>query len=100
MVISPPSIAERIERFIRRSFDVAVDDPVFTRDVHLFEAGFLDSVGFAELLAFIEATFGVALDAEELFSEDCTSVNGVSRLIAMHLAQAGRQQGRPAGRSG
>jgi len=39
MVFSLTSIAETIERFIRTEFQVADNDPMFTRDAHLFEGG-------------------------------------------------------------
>jgi methoxymalonate biosynthesis acyl carrier protein len=88
MAISRTSIATDIEQFIRTAFQVAADDPLLTHDVHLFDAGFVDSVGLAELLAFLEATFGVAIDNEDLFSEEFTTITGISNVIASRLPGA------------
>lgn len=79
--MSPTSIAETIERFIRTEFQVAHNDPMFTRDVHLFEGGFVDSIGFVQLVAFTESAFAVQVDEEMLMSENFTTINGMSKVI-------------------
>jgi acyl carrier protein len=75
-------VADVLERFIRRSFRVVDDDPGFSRDAHLFEAGYVDSVGVVELMAFIASTFSVALEDDDIFSDAFTTINGMSSLVA------------------
>ena len=96
MGISAARIADAIEAFIRKEHQVPPDDPDFTRDAHLFESGFVDSVGFTQLLAFIESTFGVAVDEQYLFSDDFTNVTGIS--MAVHSC-LGQRESRDAGRA-
>ena len=81
MAISRQVVADTLETFIREQFHVPLNDLAFTRDVHLFEEGFVDSVGFVELLAFIESTFRTRLDDGDLFSEDFRTINGISGVV-------------------
>ena len=93
MAFSPTSIAEAIERFIRTEFQVADNDPTFTWDAHLFDGGFVDSIGFVQLVAFAESTFDVKVDEDVLMSEDFTTINGISKVVASSSAQPGRGGG-------
>ena len=81
--------AELIEQFIRREFRVPEADNSFRRDTHLFDAGFIDSMGVVELISFIESTFGVRIPDEDLFSESFTTVNGISAVV-QNLTNGGR----------
>jgi D-alanine--poly(phosphoribitol) ligase subunit 2 len=75
-------IADRIEAFIRAEFDVNPHDNGFDRTVDLFELGYIDSVGFAELLAFLAEEFGVDVPEEELLSEGFTRIDGIARIVS------------------
>jgi acyl carrier protein len=81
MATSPPDIAACIETFVRRHFRVSDRDGEFTRDAHLFEQGYVDSAGVVELLMFLESTFAVTLDDEQIFSELFTTINGIATLL-------------------
>lgn len=75
-------IALRIETFIRESFQVAADDPGFTRSVDLFEAGYVDSVGVIETLAFISESFGIEVPDEALLSDEFATIDGMAKVVA------------------
>ena len=77
-----PEIAKEIEQFLRTSFGIAEDDPGFSRSVDLFEAGYVDSVGLAETLAYITETFGVEVPDEALLSEAFASIDGMAQVVA------------------
>lgn len=77
-----PDPAAQIESFIRRQFHIIDHDPGFSRDAHLFEGGYVDSAGIVELLMFIESTFGVTLGDDQIFSDQFTTINGISALLA------------------
>lgn len=87
MGISQAEIARSIEQFIRREFRVMEGDPGFSWDSHLFESGYVDSVGAVELIAFLESTFGVKLEDEHIFSERFTTINGISSVVSMCVAK-------------
>ena len=81
MAIAVTDVATTIATFIKTEFRIADDDPDFGFDVNLFEAGYVDSVGLIELIAFLESTFEVKLGEEHLFSEAFTSINGIASVV-------------------
>ncbi|HEX2713219.1 MAG TPA: acyl carrier protein [Candidatus Acidoferrales bacterium] len=84
-------IVNSIETFIRREFRILADDPGFSPDVHLFESGYVDSAGVVELIAFIEATFGVKLEDEHIFDERFTTITGISSVVSGCLTEEGHR---------
>jgi acyl carrier protein len=86
MVIAPEKIADAIERFIRTEFQIPDSDPVFTRDAHLYDSGFVDSTGVVELIAFVESTFNIKLEDRYLFSDEFTTIHGISKVILTCLS--------------
>lgn len=81
MVIAQHPIAQTVERFVRTHFRVLDTDPGFHRDAHLYEGGFVDSAGVVELIAFVESTFDVTLEDEDMFSDEFTTINGISSVL-------------------
>ncbi len=79
------NIATKLKAFVAADSQVPLDDGEFTCDVHLFEAGYLDSLSLVRLLAFVEADFTVQLDETQLFSEEFTTINGIASLIEAAL---------------
>ena len=75
-------VAERIETFVREHFKVSADDPGFDRTADLFERGYVDSVGFVEMLEFVREEFGVEVPEEDLMSDEFTSIDGMATVIA------------------
>ncbi|HYH01456.1 MAG TPA: phosphopantetheine-binding protein [Terriglobales bacterium] len=75
-------VAKTIGVFIRRRFNVRDDDTQFTHDVHLWDSGYVDSLGVAEILGFLERQFEVRVPGDAMFRDDCTSVNGLARLVS------------------
>ncbi len=87
-------IAETIETFMRESFQIAQDDPGFGRQVDLFEAGYVDSVGVVETLAFITDTFNIEIPDSALLSDDFATIDGMASTIA--ALRAGGAASQPA----
>ena len=80
--MSPQVIAGRIETFVRMQFDVDPADNGFGRTVDLFELGYVDSVGFAELLAFLDEEFGVNIPEDDLLSEEFLRIDGMAKIVS------------------
>ena len=74
-------VAERLERWVRRQFRVAPEDPRFSLSVPLFEAGYVDSVGVVELLAFLEEEFAVHLPDDALMSDEFSTIEGIAAIV-------------------
>jgi acyl carrier protein len=88
-LIPSPTIASRIEAFVRTQFEIDPSDDGFDRTVDLFELGYVDSVGFAELLAFFAEEFGVDVPEDDLLSEDFLSIDGMARIVSRLTVDAG-----------
>ncbi len=86
MTTTAPDIARVLVEFIVHEFHVPVNDGDFGRDVHLFDAGYVDSLGLVRLIAFVESTFQLQLEQTQLFSSDFTTIHGMARLIAAACA--------------
>jgi D-alanine--poly(phosphoribitol) ligase subunit 2 len=80
--LSPQAIADRIEAFVRSQFEVDPNDDGFDRTVDLFELGYVDSVGFAELLAFLDEEFGVEVPEEDLLSDEFPQIDGMAMIVS------------------
>ena len=75
-------VEARIESFVREQFNVAGGDQRFGRSAHLFEQGYIDSVGVVELLAYLQSTFGVDVPENDLTSDRFTSIEGIAEVVA------------------
>jgi D-alanine--poly(phosphoribitol) ligase subunit 2 len=87
-LIPQPSIASRIEAFVRTQFEIDPSDDGFDRTVDLFELGYVDSVGFAELLAFLAEEFGVDVPEDDLLSDDFLRIDGMARIVSRLTVEA------------
>jgi len=74
-------IAQRIEAFLRASFQISDKDNGFDHHVDLFESGYVDSVGIIETLSFISAEFDIEVPDDALLSEDFSTISGISAII-------------------
>ena len=81
-------ISDQIESFIRTVFDVSTTDSNFNCKVDLFEAGYVDSTGFAELIEFLQDAFSVTLPDSVLLSDEFLNIDGMARIISK-LADGG-----------
>ncbi len=76
------SIAGRVEAFVRTQFGVDPNDDDFDRTVDLYDRGYIDSVGFVELLAFLGKEFGVEVPEEDLLSDEFLTIDGIALIVA------------------
>jgi acyl carrier protein len=74
-------VAARTEEWVRGHFSVSARDPRFARDVDLFERGYVDSVGLAELLGFLQEEFSVDVPDEVLVSDEFATIEGIARVV-------------------
>lgn len=86
MDTSRSSTATTLEQLIREIGQIAEDDSEFSRTAHLFDAGYIDSIGVVTLMDLIETTFGIGLSEEDLFDERFTTIDGMSAIIAYRLS--------------
>jgi D-alanine--poly(phosphoribitol) ligase subunit 2 len=88
MSVAQKNIADALEQFIRDQFHVTDDDPDFSRQVHLYEYGYVDSIGATEVLNFVETTFGIKIPDALLFSEQAACIDGFAHITAGLIAKS------------
>ncbi len=76
------TLAEALEAFIRERFRIRSTDTRFSRDVNLWEEGYVDSAGVVEVVAFLEEYVGQRLPDELLFEPDFTTIAGMARHVS------------------
>lgn len=71
---------ERVLRFILDNFYVA--DPVeLADDTSLIEGGYVDSTGMLELIAFLEADFGLRIADTEMVPDNLGSIGKIAAFV-------------------
>lgn len=60
-----------------------------TDDCSFLERGIIDSTGVIELIAFIEESFGIEVEDEEIVPENLDSLRNVERFVLAKLAAQG-----------
>lgn len=86
--LTPDRIADELEAFLREHFQIPATDAFFSRAVHLWEEGYVDSAGVVETIAFLENRYGVSLPEEVVFNPQFTHVTGMAEVIHQALRRA------------
>jgi acyl carrier protein len=79
--VTRDDIAADLESFLKKRFQIPDNDPDFTRDANLWEAGFVDSSGVAEMITHLERSFRLAIPDSVLFSPQFATINGIASLL-------------------
>ncbi len=82
------SIADAIETEIRRMAGVGPDDPEFTRDIHIFDYGYVDSFGAVDLVSFSEQKFEIQIPDQDLAHIPMNTVNQITGYLCDRLGIA------------
>ncbi len=72
---------DTLRQFINDNFLFGMQGPTFSDDDSLLENRIIDSTGVLELIAFLDATFGVKVQDDELLPENLDSINRLVRFI-------------------
>ncbi len=79
-------IRQQIHEFIQLNFLFDGTQADLDDSASLVEQGIVDDTGILELVLFIEDSWGVTVDPQDLVPEDFDSVNGLASYVARHLA--------------
>ena len=71
---------EQIKQFFEDNFMAEFDDS-FTEESSLLENGVIDSTGVLELVLFLEETFKIKVEDDELIPENLDSLNNIENFI-------------------
>ncbi|HOO47611.1 MAG TPA: acyl carrier protein [Deltaproteobacteria bacterium] len=76
-----PDIQTTIIDFIKENFIMGRSDTVIDVEESLIESGIMDSTGVLELVEFLEATFNIQIEDEELVPENLETVKNIVEFL-------------------
>lgn len=75
------SINSIVSTFLIDNFRFGDTSVAITSDESLIEAGFIDSTGVLELVAFLEERFGIMVDDADIVPENLDSLAAIARYV-------------------
>lgn len=79
------TIQEQIHDYIVQNFLFGEEFDELGDDDSLLELGVLDETGVLELVLFLEETYGVTVNRDDLAPENFDSVNSISSYVLSHI---------------
>lgn len=73
-------LTNQVRNFIVTNFYVA-DRDTLGDDDSLLDAGIVDSTGVLEVIAFVEDTFGISVEDEEMLPENLDSIGRIAGFV-------------------
>ena len=78
-------IKKVLRDFINEEFELN-DDPDFTDDAHLFDMGFIDSLGATVVILFIEEKFNIEITQKDLILYPMNTIEEIALVIENKLS--------------
>ncbi|MEW9702751.1 acyl carrier protein [Paenibacillus sp. SI8] len=85
--MSNEDLLAQLEQHIRERYEIEADDDDFGVDVHLFDYGFIDSIGATALIAHIEKTYGIQVTNQDLMLYSMNTVREIAEFISKKTAR-------------
>ena len=79
------NVKEILRGYILEHFEIDADDPDFSDDVHLFDYGFVDSLGATEIVMFLEDTFRIRITQADITLYPMNTINEISEVVESKL---------------
>ncbi len=77
-------IKKVLYNFIKSNFEID-DDPDFTEDAHLFDMGFVDSLGATEIILFVEEHWNIEITQRDLILYPMNTIEEIAEVIERKL---------------
>jgi acyl carrier protein len=74
-------IQNNIIDFIKENFIMGRSDVVLDIDISLIESGIMDSTGVLELVEFLETTYEIKIDDDELIPENLETITNIINFL-------------------
>ena len=81
-IMSIENIVSELRTYITNRFAVPESDPEFTNTVDLFSYGYIDSLGAADLMSFIERRFDITFTDADWGTFPLSSVEEIARFVS------------------
>ena len=75
-------VATRIKSFVLENFLFTENESVLRNDQSLFASGTLDSTGILELVSFVEETFGISIDDDEMIPANFETIDALAAFVS------------------
>ncbi len=75
------AISEQVRQFVVDNFLMGEDSQDLKENTSFLEEGIIDSTGVLELVAFIEETYGISVEDEELIPENLDTIANICSFI-------------------
>lgn len=85
------TLRDQIRNFILQNFILERPEDLVD-DESMLNKGIIDSTGVLELVAFIESTFEIKVEDEELIPENLESINNIASYLERKLSIAANSQ--------
>lgn len=78
----------KVREYIQSNLIVFDDEAEFSDSDNIFKLGFVNSLFAMKLLNFVETTFGITVDNEDINIANFSSVNNIVSLVEKKLQQS------------
>ncbi len=75
------TVLKEIREYVVENFLLGDEEDEFSDSESFLESGLIDSTGILEVIAFLEETYEIAVDDEEMIPENLDSVDRVARFV-------------------
>jgi acyl carrier protein len=75
------AIKKQVREYIIENFLMGEDEGELTDDESFLESGLIDSTGILELIGFLEESYEIEIEDEEMIPENLDSVGRVARFV-------------------
>ena len=79
-------IKEQVRNYILDNFLMGLKVNDIQEDTSFLDIGIIDSTGVIELISFLEETYGIRVEDEEMVPENLDSLKNVERYVAQKMA--------------
>lgn len=77
-----------VRQYILQNYLFTEDDSALSDDVSFLDSGLIDSTGMMEVIFFLEETFSIKVEDEEMLPENLDSVNNLLNYIEKKSGKA------------
>ena len=84
---------EQLRKFIVDNFLFGLEDSSFSDSDSFLEKGLIDSTGVLELVSFLEESFGIRVEDDELVPENLDSIDAILHYLDSKLVPVPRLTG-------
>jgi acyl carrier protein len=85
LILALDQCKEQIRAFLTSNFYIS-ETAALNDDDSLLDQGIIDSTGVLEVVGFIEANFGIAVNDSEILPENLDSVRGMAHYIIRKMS--------------